>query len=150
MKNKIALFFASLILLSCGKDNGSKISPANNTFNEETKETCQLYFKSQDLCASIQWKIGPTADEDSSFDLKLWKKTGGSVKGPFTEPLGQTTSFLRMNCCGTISNPKIAKVADGQYSVTKARFMPGKWEVYVQLKKGDDVEKQFIKVEIKD
>ena len=53
-----------------------------------------------------------------------------------------------MTCCGSISFPKVEKISDGKYSVTKVRFIPGSWEVYVQLKNGDAVEKQFIPVKL--
>jgi hypothetical protein len=55
-----------------------------------------------------------------------------------------------MTCCGSVSFPKVNKLAEGKYAVTDASFAPGKWEVYVQLKQGEQVEKQFVKVQVDD
>jgi len=142
----------ALLLSACGKETPLSGSPAINPATQgggaATANACPLYFPSEDLCAEISWVVGPSADAESSFNVSFWKKSTGSAAGPLTEPTSQVGSYIRMTCCGSISFPKVNKVSDGKYSVTKVRFVPGSWEVYVQLKNGEKVEKQFVPVKL--
>jgi hypothetical protein len=148
------IFALALILAGCGRapvaEQQPVAQPSNQAGGGGTSDTCSLYFPSEDLCAQISWVSGPSADLESAFDVSFWKKTGGSASGPFTEPTGQVGSYIRMTCCGSVFVSSVAKKNEGQYSVTKVRFVPGSWEVFVQLKKGESVEKQFTPVKLDD
>jgi len=111
---------------------------------------CPLYFPSEHLCGNIVWDKAPSADSKSEFIVSFWKKEEGSSSGPFVDPKGQVGVFLRMTCCGSVSFPAVKKVTEGEYAVTDASFSPGNWEVYVQLKQGEQVDKQFVKVHVDD
>ncbi|NBT57713.1 hypothetical protein EBT16_02900 [bacterium] len=112
--------------------------------------SCPLYFPSENLCAEISWLKGPSADSPSQFAVFFWNKGTGSATGPLIDPISQVGAFLRMSCCGSISFPKIEKTSMGTYSVSEIRFTPGNWEVYIQLKNGEQVDKQFVKVQLDD
>jgi hypothetical protein len=147
-------FALTLLLAGCGRAPVSEQQPVSNPSTQTTgggaAETCPLYFPSEDLCAQLSWVKGPSADVESTFDVSFWKKTGGSSTGPFTEPTSQVGSYIRMTCCGSVFASTVSKKDEGQYSVTKVGFFPGSWEVYVQLKKGESVEKQFVPVKLDD
>lgn len=130
-------------LASCGKE----VPTSSVRFQ---RDSCPLYFVSENLCAEIRWVKGPSADVKSEFTVVFWKKEESPSTGSVTEPQGQVGAFLRMTCCGSVSFPKVNKLAEGQYAVTDASFAPGKWEVYVQLKQGEQVDKQFVKVQVDD
>lgn len=130
-------------IFGCGKQN-TTLSLKDRT------TSCPLYFASENLCAEISWMKGPSADVNSSFDIIFWNKDTGSSSGPFTDPTAQVGAFLRMSCCGTLSFPKTDKVDSGRFLVSNIKFTPGNWEIYVQLKQGENVDKQFVKVQIDD
>ncbi|NBX76919.1 MAG: hypothetical protein EBQ92_10230 [Proteobacteria bacterium] len=146
MKKLIILALGFTVLLGlngCGKEELTSRSktPLN---------TCPLYFASENLCGEISWVKGPSADVKSEFTVAFWKKAESSPSGQLTEPKGQVGAFLRMTCCGSVSFPQVKKLSEGKYAVTEASFTPGKWEVYVQLKQGDQVDKQLVKVQVDD
>lgn len=148
---KPVFFFFALSLLGCGKSITASKEPAlppSPQNGAATPAACPLSFASEGLCAQITWTTGPSADEESAFEVVFWKKEGGAATGPFVEPKAQVGSYIRMTCCGSISFPKVNKIADGKYAVSKVRFVPGSWEVYVQLKQGAAVEKQFVPVKL--
>lgn len=132
-----------LWIAGCGSEDR-----ARGFKNEAT--SCPLYFASENLCAEITWVKGPSADVKSAFVLVFWKRDTNTSKGPLSEPSAQVGVFLRMSCCGSISFPKVEKAGLGKFSVTEANFMPGNWEVYVQLKQGENLDKQFVKVQVDD
>ncbi len=135
----VSLFFA-IFILGCGKGE----TPVQTEKKEEVTNTrCPISF-SNGMCAEIKWLKGPTAEEDSSFQLNFWNKEGEK------DPVGQVSSYLRMTCCGSVTFLKTEKLSTGKYQVNKVRFMPGNWELYVQLKEGEKVEKQFVEITIKD
>ena len=130
-------------IVSCGREDliqGTKTRMSS----------CPLHFPSENLCAEIRWEKGPSADVKSEFTVSFWKKEETLSSGPLSEPKGQVGAFLRMTCCGSVSFPTVNKMAEGKYRVTDAAFTPGKWEVYVQLKQGEQVDKQFVKVQVDD
>ena len=145
-----AITFA-LFLSSCGiSPTASQSLGVNNpqAAAPGTDSTCPLYFPSENLCAGITWTAGPTADGESSFEVSFWNKETGTPTGPLVEPSAQVGSFIRMTCCGSLSFPTVNKTEAGKYSVTKVSFLPGTWEVFVQLKNGTSIEKQFITVKL--
>lgn len=111
---------------------------------------CPLYFPSQNLCASLHWLKGPSADEESAFELKFWNKEEGSSEGPYEDPLGTLGSFSRMTCCGSISFLPLTRMAPGHYQAQQIIFVPGTFEVFIQIKNEGLTEQQGVRVEIDD
>ncbi|MFM8315995.1 MAG: hypothetical protein ACKOA8_17080 [Deltaproteobacteria bacterium] len=146
----------AILLVSCGKENGSssRSGVMKHTLvikrASSIQRSCPLRFAQSGLCGGIQWISGPSADKESSFYVTFWDEKTGSEQGPWVEPAGQVGSFIRMTCCGSVFFPTVSKAETGKYLVSKVKFTPGKWELYVQLKKGNDVEKQFVSVNLDD
>jgi hypothetical protein len=111
------------------------------------RNSCPLTFAQNGLCADLQWTQGPTVDSESVFQVSFWALENGSPS-KLTEPTGEVGAFIRMTCCGSVFFPKVTKVSEGKYLVSNVKFTPGKWEVYVQLKNGNAVEKQFVPVNL--
>lgn len=146
MKHSIflALILSMTVLISgCGRENWVDLLG-------ERENSCPLYFASENLCAEITWVNGPSSDSQSLFNLIFWNKDTGSSSGPLAEPVAEVGAFLRMTCCGTILFPKTTKSGPGFFMVSEINFTPGDWEVYIQLKQGDQVEKKFVKVKVDD
>jgi len=149
-KNLI-LVIAALLIAGCGKEIETLKTISNRPqFARSAHSGCPLKFSSSGLCSDIHWTEGPTVDKDSSFIITFWSEKDGSSTGPWVEPSAQVGAFIRMTCCGSVFFPKVTKVEPGKYSVTNVKFTPGKWEVYVQLKSGDVVEKQFLTIQLDD
>lgn len=143
------LFFSTLTIFliafvsGCGSNKPFVQSPSKT-------RSCALKFAVVGLCSEINWINGPSVDGESSFTITFWSEKEGSSNGPWIEPSAQVGAFIRMTCCGSVFFPKVSKVESGKYLVSNVKFTPGKWEVYVQLKSGDVVEKQFITVNLDD
>lgn len=138
----------SFLILSCGT---KEKAPATRKLRYRTAATglnsCPLKFAQSGLCANLQWTQGPTVDGESAFEVSFWASGNGS-SSKLTEPTGQVGAFIRMTCCGSVFFPKVTKVSEGKYLVSNVKFTPGKWEVYIQLKNGNAVEKQFVSVNL--
>lgn len=136
------LLAVAITLAGCGNEKGVTGDPITPPRVEQTnpENTCPLSFASEGLCAKITWLTGPSTETDSKFEITFWKK---DTTAPFVEPKGQVGSFLRMTCCGSVFPLKAVKAADGKYTA-EATLAPGSWELFVQLKQGDQVDKQFI------
>lgn len=140
---RVAFFLAlsSIIILSgCGKEIRGT-GTAGST-------SCPMVFPKAGLCAKIDWIAGPTVGSDSTYQITFWQKEGGAETSPFIPPTAEVGSLLRMTCCGSVHFPTVKKSSTGKFTVTEAKFMTGNWEVYVQLKHGGDVEKQFVNVSL--
>jgi len=114
------------------------------------ESTCPLAFPSQNLCASLEWTQGPSADEESAFEIKLWNRESGSSQGPYQDPLGELGSFSRMTCCGSISFISLTKTGIGQFQASKVLFVPGTFDVFVQLKHHEITEQRSVRIELND
>ncbi len=154
MKSPIVLligFLFATLLISCGREI---LFPRTEKTSYHSfmavKTACTLKFAQAGLCSEINWITGPTVDQESSFTVTFWNEKEASSKGSWVEPNAQVGAFIRMTCCGSVFFPKVNKVENGKYLVSNVKFTPGKWEVYVQLKKGDVVEKQFVTVNLDD
>jgi hypothetical protein len=146
----IAVILITTLIASCGHQSKKTTLKVRNANAISERATCPLKFSQAGLCADIQWVNGPTVDQNSSFEVTFWNQNSGSEKGPWVEPSAQVGAFIRMTCCGSVFFPKVSKIEDGRYLVSDVKFTPGKWEVYVQLKNGNSVEKQFITVKLDD
>ncbi|NBV50782.1 hypothetical protein EBR78_06145 [bacterium] len=133
MKRFLFLMVSTAVLLSgCGQNPQSETKSFIQT-------TCPFEFPQLKECAQIFWTQGPTADGESSFELEF-----------SAEPVAQVGVFLRMTCCGTIKVPSIQKLNSTRYRVTGIQFVPGTWEVYVQLQAGSLTEKSKITLSLND
>ena len=135
--------FLMVLIVGCGSDKQSSHSSV-------MARSCPLKFSSASLCSEIKWVNGPTVDGESSFTVTFWSDKNGASEGPWAEPSAQVGAFIRMTCCGSVFFPKVTRVEDGKYLVSNVKFTPGNWEVYVQLKNGEAVEKQFITIKLED
>ena len=140
----ISLIGLTILINGCGKQTPTvakrKVFYRTSTL---TKSNCPLKFAEAGLCANIKWTQGPSVDQESMFEL-TFTKTENFPSNELVEPTAQVGSFIRMTCCGSVFFPSVSKISDGKYLVSKLKFTPGKWEVYVQLKNGNSIEKQFI------
>ena len=140
----------AVFIVGCGKEPKPAFSLNKIQRSVVAQSSCPLKFSQGGLCAEIHWMSGPSADKESSFFVTFWDPNTGSSQGPWVEPQAQVSSFIRMTCCGSVFFPTLSKAEQGKYLVSKVKFTPGKWEVYVQLKNGSGVEKQFISVNLDD
>ncbi|NBX68853.1 MAG: hypothetical protein EBR01_07825 [Proteobacteria bacterium] len=147
----VLIVIGFLLITSCGKEaESSRLNRFQSQFARRNQSTCPLKFASSGLCSEMNWTSGPSVEKESSFTITFWSEKDGSSTGPWVEPSAQVGAFIRMTCCGSVFFPKVTKVEPGKYSVTNVKFTPGKWEVYVQLKSGDVVEKQFLTIQLDD
>lgn len=151
ISTQMFVIFALLMTAGCGTEKTDTTpSPLSGRAAKITKTTCPLKFSNLGLCSEINWTVGPTVDQESSFVVTFWNDKSGSPSGPWVEPQAQVSAFTRMTCCGSVFFPKVSKLAEGKYLVSGIKFTPGQWEVYVQLKAGNTLEKQWISLNLDD
>lgn len=149
MKTTFNIFLLTLTILvfGCGREQVvSNYEFAKLPVRAVVNKTCSLKFSQSGLCADINWIQGPSADQASAFEVtfsKLDKPNSEPI-----EPSAQVGAFIRMTCCGSVFFPTVTKLTNGKYLVSNVKFTPGKWEVYVQLKNGNSIEKQFTTVNL--
>ncbi len=109
---------------------------------------CALYFKSLNLCSTFEWVKRPTDDEKGSFTLRFFKEKEGTESGPYVDPGYDVKPKLWMAGMGHGSSPVTLRPArdaqdqpvTGVYDATDVFFvMGGKWEIWIQLKTGDQL-----------
>lgn len=130
----------TFLLVGCGK--GPQASNPQPQVSGVDFSHCPYAFEKAGLCASLEWDSGPSAESASAFTVKFWDAKTGTASGPFVEPAAKVSSFIQMQCCGSLFFPTVTKKTDGVYEVTKVRFLPGEWKVFVQL--GADAKKEQI------
>jgi len=133
----IQLFFL-LLLAGCGGSKPATMIPQNLPGPSD----CPYAFDSQNLCGAIQWNQGPTADGESTFVVNFWQRGGDPAR--IAAPQGEVTSFLRMTCCGSITDNAVRILPDGRFLVDKVKFSPGDWELYIRIKNGATEEKKSL------
>ncbi|MCB0406166.1 MAG: hypothetical protein KDD51_15400 [Bdellovibrionales bacterium] len=138
MKKLLTVMALVFLVAGCGKKVGETPQPGTSA--------CPFGFSNRGFCADIQWEIGPTSRERSAFSVKFWNAKD-SNKVP-TRVDGVVTAFIRMTCCGTVADGAVSEKAPGEYEVTGLRFMPGEWDVFVQIKQGDEVEKASRRLQV--
>ncbi len=130
-------------------------------FHEERRATqtlqadagvCPLYFPKADLCALIEWPKAPAVKRFAEAKIKFWSKTHSSSQGPYRQPdleVGFDPIMPDMAGHGTAPvdiEPEKAQDAGslpGQFVVKKIWFMMGgRWEIRLQLKRGDEIVEQ--------
>jgi hypothetical protein len=141
MKNTILILVGLLFFVTaCGTEKLKIETNKNRTFE------CPMLFEKNNLCARMDWKQGPSADSESSFELHFWNKEGGKKA---EDLMPRLSVFLRMTCCGTVKVPKTTALSPDRYLINQIPFTPGKWEVHVQLK-GEKAEESVVLVSLDD
>jgi len=116
--------------------------------NNQTEKGCDLSFSKSSLCASVTWVKQPTADDQGEFTLRFWDAAQGTEAGPYVTPADDVAIKLWMPDMGHGSSPtKVIAATDatgspvaGVFDVQNIFFvMNGKWQVFIQLKKGSQV-----------
>ncbi|MEZ4752393.1 MAG: hypothetical protein R3B54_17700 [Bdellovibrionota bacterium] len=138
MKQLVSLLVWTVLVVGCGERVGEAPQPGSNA--------CPFSFSHRGLCADIKWDVGPTSSERSAFSVKFWDAKDGNKVPARVD--GKVTAFIRMTCCGTVADGVVSEKADGEYEVTGLRFMPGEWDVFVQIKHGDEVEKSARRLQV--
>lgn len=103
---------------------------------------CDVTFKTQGLCASMDWVKYPDEGKMGAFTLRFWQVGQGNASGPYFEPTFPIFVRLWMPSMGHGSSPvEVSPSHDsnglaipGVYDVTRVFFvMRGDWEIQVQL-----------------
>jgi hypothetical protein len=110
-------------------------------------KNCPLDYPNSNLCAKIEWIVGPNGDDgESSFFVKFWDKHTGAPEGPYADPEHDVAVQLWMPTMGHGSSPvTMAEQAVGVYKATRVSFiMPGAWNIRVKLQDGNALVEQAI------
>lgn len=116
---------------------------------------CPIEFKSENLCASLEWKNPPKINVNNSFKLMFWEN--GDQNHVPTEPKADLNLKTWMVMANGHSHGGAAmtwsEIEEGVYEVNDAKFfmhgMKGHWEIKVQLlDNGDLVEENTVKVNL--
>ncbi|MCB0416773.1 MAG: hypothetical protein KDD39_03930 [Bdellovibrionales bacterium] len=141
MKSLVGFLALSFLVVSCGDRATEAGQPAANACPAGS-----FGFSERGFCADVNWVVGPTSTKRSAFSLKFWDAKDSSKVPARVD--GVVTAFIRMTCCGTVAEGVVAEKAPGEYEVTGLRFMPGEWDVFVQIKSGDQVEKSSRRLQV--
>jgi|GEM_PF-1438619 len=115
---------------------------------DAARASCDLWFSSQNLCATLTWVKKPTADEPGEFLLGFWSKgqdsnSGGQALVYSNPDAAKVFVKLWMPDMGHGSSPVTTAQATqangsprtGFFRASQVFFvMGGKWEIIVQLK----------------
>lgn len=116
---------------------------------------CPIEFKTENLCANLEWKAPPKLDVNNSFTLTFWQK--GDHNHVPTQPKADLNLKTWMVMTNGHSHGGAAltwnELEEGIYEVNNAKFfmhgMKGHWEIKVQLlDSGDLVEENSVKVNL--
>ncbi|EQC46832.1 hypothetical protein [Bacteriovorax sp. Seq25_V] len=116
---------------------------------------CPLEFKSENLCAILNWKKAPIANVDNSFEVTFWKK-GDYNHVPVTPQADVGfIAWMVMDNGHQHGGPAMTwnEISEGKFEVNDAKFfmhgMKGYWQVKIQLSEyGDLVEENAVKVDL--
>lgn len=121
----------TLFMTSCG---GSPHAKHRNQTEPlvKTIQTCTNQFLNES-CFTIDWLTGPRVPNESSFDLKFFKKDQPNEPVQFEYEL---FIYLWMPSMGHGSSPvNIESLEPGHFKVTNVYFiMGGEWQMIIQLK----------------
>lgn len=130
----VGIKFYSILLtftflsLGCAKPNyiNSDTNKISAPKSEKT-ETCQIFFKSLNVCANLKWNILPTQNDSGSFSLHFYNN---GVDFSLTKI---PRVFLWMPSMGHGSSPvTIKSVSASNFNIEKVFFiMPGEWDINV-------------------
>ncbi|WP_413581833.1 FixH family protein [Bdellovibrio sp. HCB288] len=113
----------------------------NESAQSNPDEECALQLSLANLCAKLEWTLGPQSPAESEFILKFWNKSDTVSGGTLVDPEDTLSAILWMPSMGHGSSPvTIEKIETGVYRVRRVYFiMPGDWEVRIYLKNGSTV-----------
>jgi hypothetical protein len=120
---------------------GLFVSITSNAFDAPTN--CDFYFKTQNLCATLQWLNEPSGmDANGSFRLFFWKKDQGAqvLVAPNANSIAVKLFMPDMGHGGGLVKVDPAHAPNGallvgEYDATRVGFMmSGMWQIIVQLK----------------
>lgn len=138
----LVLILMSLLLSACGDSPllNHKMEKGGLESDNFSAITEGQKFEKTKFSFRLIWIKGPVKGENK-FVLKSWHNDFGTFNGPYQDLPNTLHVYLWMPDMGHGSSPvKIKKIAQGEYEVSSAYFiMPGKWEIYFQLKNKDDV-----------
>jgi hypothetical protein len=137
MLNRWMKLIAILILSGCGVSPlfNHESSGAGHSKPPFLNPRCPLNFSKVRLCAKLDWIHGPNTQDENSFFIKFWDKTGGGADGPYTTPNEDLQIQLWMPAMGHGSAPVlIAQESTGTFRVSSVFFtMRGDWQLRFKL-----------------
>jgi hypothetical protein len=159
MIKKLSLGFISLAafgVMGCLSPILTHAEISNKAKTERVGESnsiadCDVTFKAQGLCASMDWVTYPKEGEMGEFTLRFWQLGKGNASGPYSDPAFPVFVRLWMPTMGHGSSPvetspfldSSGLAIPGVYSVKHVFFvMRGGWEIQVQLQNGTQVVEQ--------
>lgn len=103
---------------------------------------CPVYFKTADLCASVEFTKGPSDSEESQFLVKFYEHASAHSEHTMVDPQNlKVDLWMNMGHHGHGSGPvKVVKQDQGTYFVSEAYFvMSGRWQIrlFVNGEKGE-------------
>ena len=154
MKRLVSLFLplAALLTTGCGSpllDHANANEILRQPISEDV--ACPLAFPKFDLCGSFTWDRKPTSSTPGSAVLRFWNRELGTPSGPYVSPVSTVFVKLWMPVMGHGSSPVTTAAKKdaggmailGVFDSTNVFFvMPGKWEIWVQLKSGAAIDAQ--------
>jgi hypothetical protein len=150
------LGFAILVLLAvgCGKPvvqapvetsvaPTPTLAPVHEVSHDETEfeslvspvdPACPLYFPKAGLCAAVEWKKTPSADEPLELQVRFWVAGAGTRDaGPYVTPSVAPKAFFIMKCCKTPKACPLKAEQTGVYSASGITLITGEYWHYVQV-----------------
>lgn len=105
---------------------------------------CDLYFKSEDICATVKWEVLPPARTNGTMLLTF---TDAKDPDRMVTPKSTPQVILWMTSMGHGSKPVTLKYVDvGQFRATDVFFvMGGPWDMKFQLRDGSKVVEEKVK-----
>ena len=125
------LLIISLFLSGCIQP---KYAP-NEKPNPQDLKSCPYKLINSGNCLSLDWEVPPTAEDFGQFLVNAKDEIDGDV-----------SVFLWMPSMGHGSSPVTVNRIDMEtYRVFDVFFsMPGDWEIYIQVKKNNEVKDQAV------
>ncbi|WP_413568118.1 FixH family protein [Bdellovibrio sp. HCB117] len=103
---------------------------------------CPVYFKTSNVCASVEFTKGPSDSEESQFLVKFYGYASANGEPVMVDPQNlKVDLWMNMGHHGHGSGPvKVVKQDQGIYFVSEAYFvMAGRWQIrlFVNGEKGE-------------
>lgn len=137
----VPLLFFGVFLGGCGTELPSALTSRQFA---PAPVRCEIPILKHNLCAAIAWEVGPVAGGVSSFTVQFTDASTGAA----VVPPGQFASFARMTCCGSLAFSKAEDLGNGKFRVSDYKFRPGQWDVFLQIKVGDDVQRASTRIRL--
>src|SRR6185369_5284843 len=147
------LMVCGFFIASCGNnpaDGGSGVERQGKPGDKlDTVTKCDVAFNEFGLCGTIFWSERPKVNQKNEFLIKFWNASSATSDGPYENLPGPVSLTVWMPSMGHGSSSDIklsvdssGKALTGVYQVSEVYFtMPGRWEIWVQVKRGETVVK---------